>query len=47
MDSSMRAQSDIQSMDVSMQDSENMFVEFEVFTNDRIQKTVSNRKTID
>lgn len=38
MDSSMRAQSDIQSMDVSMQDSEKMFVEFEVFTNERIQK---------
>ncbi len=38
MNSSMRAQLESQSMDVSMQDSEKMIEEFEVFTNERIQK---------
>lgn len=38
MDSPMRAQLDSQSMDVSKQDSGNMFEEFGVFTNERIQK---------
>lgn len=38
MDSSMRAQVDSETVDASKLDSENMLVEFEVFTNERIQK---------